>query len=68
MVEYAKTGHGNDKILKKLLQFHGDDYKSNLQLTILEAKETYEENNEIIAREAFWKEILATREFGYNMS
>ena len=67
MVEYAETGHGNDKYLKKLLQFHGDTYKSNLQFSILESREIYGDNNEIIIREAFWKEVLVTREFGYNM-
>ena len=63
---YVKTGHGNNSELKKLLRKKGDDYKNNFQFSILEARTQITSDEEIIERENHWKNILLTREFGYN--
>lgn len=64
--EYANSGHGGNKYLKKLITENGIEYAMNFQYTILETRSMNSEDDEIINRESFWKEILLTREFGYN--
>lgn len=66
--EYAKSGHGGNAELKKLLNKNGADYANNFQFSILETRSMNAEDDEIIRREAFWKEILLSREFDYNMN
>lgn len=60
---YLQTCHGGNKRLKEL----GTDYiKKYFYFTILE---TFNENTcdqIIIDRESHWKEVLQTRQFGYN--
>jgi len=64
--EYINTGHGGNKGLKKLILENGIEYANNFQFTILETRSMSSEDNEIINRETFWKDILLTKEFGYN--
>lgn len=64
--EYSNSGHGSNKYLKKLITENGLEYAKNFQYTILETRSMNSEDDEIINRESFWKEILLTREFGYN--
>ncbi len=64
--EYAKTGHGGNKHLRKLINDNGIEYAENFQYSILETRSMNSEDDEIINRESFWKDILLTREFGYN--
>jgi hypothetical protein len=66
--EYAENGHGGNRFLKKLIALNGKDYLSNFQFSFLDIKDKYVENKEIISREFYWKEVLQTREFGYNIS
>jgi len=66
-VSYVKTGHGGDRALRKVIAIHGNSYADNFQFSVLEVKELYKSNEEIIQREAYWKEVLMTREFGYNI-
>lgn len=63
---YAKNGHGGNKKLKKLISEKGLEYASNFQFSILEVRPNITEDEGIIAREAHWKSILKSREFGYN--
>jgi len=64
--DYSINGHGGNKELKKLIDDNGLDYASNFQFSILESRSMNAQDDEIIKREAFWKDILLSREYGYN--
>lgn len=64
--EYVRSGHGGNRYLRKLIEEEGIKYAENFQYTILETRSMNSEDDEIINRESFWKEILLTRVFGYN--
>ncbi|MEK7434053.1 MAG: GIY-YIG nuclease family protein [Cyanobacteriota bacterium] len=64
--EYIKTGHGGNQDLKQIILENGIEYVENFQYTILETRSMNSEDKEIIKRESFWKDILLSREFGYN--
>ncbi len=64
--DYVKFGHGGNKKLKKLISEKGTEYVENFQYSILETRSMNSEDDEIINRESFWKDILLSREFGYN--
>jgi len=66
--EYAKNGHGGNSELRKLLQEKGSDYAKNFQFSILEIRTKTTSDDEIIGREKYWKDVLMTREFGYNQN
>ncbi len=60
---YIETGHGGNIDLKKL----GIDYiKANFRYSILEIFKPGTSDEDIIAREVWWKSVLQTRRFGYN--
>lgn len=63
---YAKNGHGGNKDLKALLKEKGDDYSANFQYSILEIADTHANENDVLARESHWKNILGSRSHGYN--
>ena len=63
MNDYVKTGHGNNKELKTL-KF--DHIKQYFQYTILDTYKSDTDDELIIEREQWWKNVLMTREFGYN--
>jgi len=65
-VSYAKDRHGGSKELKELLRIKGEDYIQNLQLSILEVCDLNVSDEYMICRESHWKEVLRSREFGYN--
>lgn len=61
--EYITTCHGNNTRLMAL----GEQYiKDNFYFTILETYNRNVDDQTIIGREQFWKDILRTRTFGYN--
>jgi hypothetical protein len=64
--QYAENGHGGNKDLKKLIAENGINYSKKFQFSILEIRATTTADNEIIERENYWKDILLTREYGYN--
>ncbi len=64
--EYSESGHGGNKELKSLIDKNGIDYAINFQFAILETRSMNSEDDEIIKRETFWKDILLSREYGYN--
>ena len=66
--DYAKTGHGNNYKLKDLLLKNGAEYSQNFQFSILETRKMNTDKEEVIRREGFWKEILLSRAFGYNIN
>lgn len=67
--DYAKNGHGGNKLLKELVVKEGLDYvKNNFRYSILDIYKSSVNDETIIRRESWWKELLLTRnpEFGYN--
>ena len=66
---YAKNGHGGNIELKNLIEEKGFDYiKQNFRYTILEIYKAKVDDENILERESWWKNILLTRnlDFGYN--
>lgn len=63
---YAKTGHGGNKQLKKLLRMNGEEHMNHFQYSILEIADTHASDNDILARESYWMNALGSREFGLN--
>jgi hypothetical protein len=64
--EYVKNGHGGNKSLRRLMKEKGQEYALNYQFSILEIRSMKTEDKEIIDRESYWKNVLQSREFGYN--
>jgi len=64
--EYTTTGHGDNKKLKKIINKEGFDYTKNFQFSVLEISAKSIDDDEIRNRENHWKNILLTREYGYN--
>ena len=61
---YIAIGHGGNKLLKPL---DFEYIKENFKYSILEIFKSSVDDETIINRESFWKEVLLTRtEFGYN--
>jgi hypothetical protein len=65
-VSYAKTGHGENKELRALLSKRGAKYAANFQYSILEVADSHATDEYISTREQYWKDVLLSREFGYN--
>ena len=65
---YALTGHGYNDELLDLIEKKGLDYaRQNFQIALLEVISMRTDDDAIIRRESFWKDVLLTRtEFGYN--
>lgn len=62
---YVKNGHGGNKELIKLLADKGNEHKFNFQYSILEAY-TQGSDEQILAREIYWMNVLMSRKFGLN--
>lgn len=65
---YIGTGHGWNDELTKLIESQGINYaRKNFIFALLEYRSMKTDDNTIIERERYWKEVLLTRgEFGYN--
>ena len=65
---YINTGHGYNDELVMLIENNGIDYaRKYFQFAILELRSMKTDDDTIINRESFWKEVLLTRGiFGYN--
>jgi hypothetical protein len=61
---YSKNGHGGNKELRALLKKRGPEHADNFVFGILEVAGTHDDD--LLARESYWKEMLLTREFGMN--
>ena len=62
---YIKTGNGGNVGLKKL-KF--DYIKENFKYSILDIFKSTIDDQIIIEKESWWKDVLHTREFGYNIN
>ena len=64
---YIENGHGGNVGLKELVGEKGFDYiKKNFQYTIIENFNAKVDDHYVLERESYWKEVLRSREFGYN--
>ena len=64
---YVFNGHGGNKDLMALAEEKGFDYiKENFQYTILENFNARVDDEYVLKRESYWKEVLQSRKFGYN--
>lgn len=64
---YIENGHGGNAGLKELVREKGFDYiKKNFQYTIIENFNAKVDDHYVLERESYWKEVLRSREFGYN--
>ena len=64
---YVCNGHGGNVSLMELVKKEGFDYvKKYFQYSILENYNAKVEDDIILNRESWWKEIFKSREFGYN--
>lgn len=63
---YAKNGHGGNKDLKQLLSKKGPNYAQNLQYAVVEVCDIAASEDTVEEREAHWKTVLGSRQFGLN--
>jgi hypothetical protein len=62
---YIKSGHGGNVELKKI---NIDHIQKNFEYSILDIFKSTIDDKTVIDREVWWKNILKTREFGYNLN
>ena len=65
---YIGNGHGHNDELTKLIEEKGKDYaRQNFTFALLEYRSMKTDDNDVIAREQYWKEVFLSRgEYGYN--
>jgi hypothetical protein len=65
---YVQTGHGNNDLLSKVIAQHGVQYaREHFKLALLEHHPMRTDDNYVIKREQYWKDVLLSRgELGYN--
>ena len=64
---YVSNGHGGNVELKKLVEEKGFDYiKKNFQYSIIENYNSIIDDSHVLKLESYWKDVLQTRNFGYN--
>ncbi len=66
LCSYINNGHGGNIDLKKLLIEKGNEHVNNFQYAVLEIADKQATLEQIMKRENYWKEVLKSREFGYN--
>ena len=64
---YVATGHGYNEELTNLIGTHGIEYaRSNFKFALLEHRTMKTDDQIVIDREQYWKNVLLSREYGYN--
>ena len=64
---YADTAHGFNEGLTKLIDERGIDYaRAHFRIALLEFCPMKTDDDYVLARESYWKNVLLTREFGCN--
>ncbi len=64
--DYISSGHGGNKELRQVLEDHGKNYAENFQYSLLEVADSRATDEYVLERESYWKDVLASRQFGYN--
>ena len=65
--QYAADGHGGNKKLEELVKDEGIGYvENNFQYSILENYNGRVDDDIVRKRERWWKEVLQSRDYGYN--
>lgn len=66
---YIDNGHGGNVELRQLVAEKGIEYvKNNFQYSLLENYNSRVDDLYILQRESWWKNVLQTRAFGYNLN
>lgn len=65
---YSSTGHGHNKALVKELGLKASERQRDLRFSLLEIADLQSAPGEIEKRESHWKDILMTRNTGYNLN
>lgn len=66
-LSYLETGHGGNKELKGLIkQKHIAYARKNFKFSLLEIHSKRTDDEVILDRESYWKDVLLSRDFGYN--
>lgn len=67
---YIGTGHGWNDELTKVIKEKGIEYaRKNFRFSLLEYRTMKTDDNIVISRESFWKEVVLSRgEYGYNIN
>lgn len=65
---YVQTGHGYNDELTKLIAKSGKEHaRQNFRFALLEHRQMKTDDDAIIQREQYWKDVLLTRgDYGYN--
>ncbi len=63
---YAKSGHGGNQLLRKLLKEKGVEHADHFQFGLLEVAAATADKDDLLARESHWKNLLGSRAFGLN--
>ncbi|MDK7784709.1 GIY-YIG nuclease family protein [Bifidobacterium sp. UMB6791A] len=65
--DYLETGHGGNEKLIKLVEAKGIKYiEDHFQYSILENYNANVDDDFVLGRESWWKEVLKSKDFGYN--
>ena len=64
---YAATLHGNNVGLQELVRAEGDEYfRTNMKFALLEFWSMRTDDDHVLQREAYWKDVLHARSLGHN--
>lgn len=64
---YAATLHGGNVGLKALLEEKGDEYyRTNMRFALLEYWSMRTDDDHVLERESYWKDVLHARSLGHN--
>lgn len=66
--QYITSGHGGNTGLRDLIEQNNPNYVKNFQFSLLEVHSTLISDVYILKRESHWKQVLLTRDFGYNQN
>ena len=64
--DYFVTGHGGNVEIKALLEEQGQDHLKGFRYSILEIADIHASKEDVLDREAHWKNVLLTRSHGLN--
>ena len=65
--QYVRSLDGGNKGLRELVGKKGPEYmKHNLRFALLEIMLTKTPDDDVLARESYWKDVLLSRQFGLN--